>query len=124
AVLVEGIMVRLAVAERDGNPQHASYGWRMHILKTTAIELGLPILFAKAIIITAFLPIFTFQRVEGKIFAPMAYTLSFALAGAILLTLTLVPTLLAYAMKGQGMADRETRWMLARQAAHPAQQRP
>jgi cobalt-zinc-cadmium resistance protein CzcA len=113
-------MVGLALAERDGNPQHASYGWRMHLLKTTAIELGHPILFAKAIIITAFLPIFTFQRVEGKIFAPMAYTLSFALAGAILLTLTLVPTLLAYAMKGQGMAEKENRWMQALQARYRA----
>jgi cobalt-zinc-cadmium resistance protein CzcA len=119
-VLVEALMVRLALAERDGNPQHSSYGWRMHILKSTAIELGHPILFSKAIIITAFLPIFTFQRVEGKIFTPMTYTLSFALAGAILLTLTLVPTLLAYAMKGQGVAEKENHWMQALQARYRA----
>jgi cobalt-zinc-cadmium resistance protein CzcA len=83
----------------------------MHALKNTAVELGHPILFSKAIIITAFLPIFTFQRVEGKIFTPMTYTLSFALLGAILLTLTLVPTLLAYAMKGEAMVERESSWM-------------
>src|SRR5262249_23100044 len=119
-VLVEALMVRLAIAEHDGNPQHASVGWRMHTLKTTAIELGHPILFSKAIIITAFLPIFTFQRVEGKIFTPMTYTLSFALAGAILLTLTLVPALLGYAMTGPSMAEKENRWMQALQMRYRA----
>ena len=119
-VLVEGLMVRLALAQRDGHPQHAGLGWRMHTLKSTAVELGHPILFSKAIIITAFLPIFTFQRVEGRIFTPMTYTLSFALAGAILLTLTLVPTLLSYAVKGESMAERETRWMQVFQARYRA----
>ena len=119
-VLVEALMVRLAIAEHDGNPQHSGIGWRMHTLKGTAVELGHPILFSKAIIITAFLPIFTFQRVEGKIFTPMTYTLSFALAGAILLTLTLVPALLGYAMQGPSMAERENRWMQALQARYRA----
>jgi len=111
-VLVEALMVKLALAQHDPSQQH-SVAWRMHTLKSTAVELGHPILFSKAIIITAFLPIFTFQRVEGKIFTPMTYTLSFALLGAILLTLTLVPTLLAYTMKGEKMAEKETRWMQA-----------
>jgi cobalt-zinc-cadmium resistance protein CzcA len=119
-VLVEALMVRLALAQEEHNPQHAGYGWRMHALKNTAVELGHPILFSKAIIITAFLPIFTFQRVEGKIFTPMTYTLSFALLGAILLTLTLVPTLLAYAMKGEAMVERESGWMRAFQERYRA----
>ncbi len=110
-VLVEALMVRLAVGMHDGNPHHGGYGWRMHELKNTAVSLGHPILFSKAIIITAFLPIFTFQRVEGKIFTPVTYTLSFALAGAILLTLTLVPALLAYAIRKEDMAERHSRWM-------------
>jgi cobalt-zinc-cadmium resistance protein CzcA len=110
-VLVEALMVRLAIAARDGNPQHQTYGWRMHELRSTAVSLGHPILFSKAIIIIAFLPIFTFQRVEGKIFAPVTYTLSFALLGAILLTLTLVPTLLSYAMRGEDMAEKHSAWM-------------
>ena len=118
-VLVEALMVKLALAQHDPSQQH-SVAWRMHTLKSTAVELGHPILFSKAIIITAFLPIFTFQRVEGKIFTPMTYTLSFALLGAILLTLTLVPTLLAYTMKGEKMAEKETRWMQAFQARYRA----
>src|SRR6185437_441267 len=55
-----------------------------------------PILFSKAILIIAFLPIFTFQRVEEKIFSPMAFTLTFALLGSLLISLTLIPVLLSY----------------------------
>jgi AcrB/AcrD/AcrF family. len=60
------------------------------------VDLARPILFSKAIIIIAFLPIFTFQRVEAKIFSPMAFTLSFALLGSLIISLTLVPVLLSY----------------------------
>ncbi|BBP02667.1 cation transporter [Sulfuriferula plumbiphila] len=110
-VLVEALMVRLALAAQDGHAAHHTPAWRMQALKHTAIELGHPILFSKAIIILAFLPIFTFQRVEGKIFTPVALTLSFALLGALILTLTLVPTLLSYTLKGERMAEKHTPWM-------------
>lgn len=110
-VLVEALMVRLAIAEDDHNPGHGGLAWRMQTLKNTAIDMGHPILFSKAIIITAFLPIFTFQRVEGKIFSPMAFTLSFALLGAIILTLTLVPALLSYTMNREDMAEKHSVWM-------------
>jgi heavy metal efflux system protein len=110
-VLVEALMVRLAVAEVDKNSTHTGLAWRMQTLKSTAIDMGHPILFSKAIIITAFLPIFTFQRVEGKIFSPMAFTLSFALLGAIILTLTLVPALLSYTMSREDMAEKHSGWM-------------
>ena len=109
-VLVEALMVKLAL-ERPGDAKHSGYVWRMHELRSTASSLAHPILFSKAIIITAFLPIFTFQRVEGKIFAPVTYTLTFALLGAILLTLTLVPTLLAYALRRGNMGERHSEWM-------------
>jgi cobalt-zinc-cadmium resistance protein CzcA len=110
-VLVEALMVRLAMAKTDGLPQHQIFSWRIHLIKQTSIELGHPILFSKAIIILAFLPIFTFQRVEGKIFSPMAFTLSFALLGALLLTLTLVPALLSYAVKNKDLAEKHSDWM-------------
>lgn len=110
-VLVEALMVRLAMAEVDKTQAKMGLAWRMQTLKNTAIDLGHPILFSKAIIITAFLPIFTFQRVEGKIFSPMAFTLSFALLGAIILTLTLVPALLSYTMKREDMAEKHSYWM-------------
>lgn len=112
-VLVEALMVRLALTQVDKFPQHSTYGWRIHTLKQTAVEMGRPILFSKVIIILAFLPIFTFQRVEGKIFSPMAFTLSFALLGAIILTLTLVPALLSYTMRKENMAEKHSVWMHA-----------
>jgi cobalt-zinc-cadmium resistance protein CzcA len=117
-VLVEALMVRLALSHADKFPLHANYGWRIHTLKQTAIEMGRPILFSKAIIILAFLPIFTFQRVEGKIFSPMAFTLSFALLGAIVLTLTLVPALLSYTMRHENMAEKHSNWMHAMQQGY------
>ena len=110
-VLVEALMVRLALDKAAGPPSHDTLRWRMKSLRTTAVEMGHPILFAKAIIILAFLPIFTFQRVEGKIFSPMTYTLSFAILGAILLTLTLIPALLSYAITRFDLAEKHSPWM-------------
>jgi len=110
-VLVEALMVKLALARADELPQHKAYGWRIHLIKQNCIEMGSPILFSKAIIILAFLPIFTFQRVEGKIFSPVAFTLSFALLGAIILTLTLLPALLSYAVKNKDLAEQHSEWM-------------
>jgi cobalt-zinc-cadmium resistance protein CzcA len=110
-VLVEAMMVRLALGAAENNPVHSGYAWRIHTLKNIALELGRPIMFSKAIIILAFMPIFTFQRVEGKIFSPMAFTLSFALFGAILLTLTLVPALLSYSLRKGNLAEKHSPWM-------------
>ena len=114
-VLVEALMVRLAVAAANQD-----YAHRLSALRHTVVELGHPILFSKAIIITAFLPIFTFQRVEGKIFAPVALTLSFALAGALVLTLTLVPALLSYAVRTPRMAETHVGWLARLQARYRA----
>jgi cobalt-zinc-cadmium resistance protein CzcA len=55
--------------------------------------MGKAILFSKLIIITALIPIFSFEKVEGKLFSPLAYTLGFALLGALFFTLTFVPAL-------------------------------
>lgn len=125
-VLVEALMVRLAFDAVRGEGTMAS---RQAVLAQTATQLGSPILFSKAIIILAFLPIFTFQRVEGKIFAPMALTLTFALAGAVVFTLTLVPALLSWATRGPGLEEKHSTWMerlreryrqdLGRWAQHP-----
>ncbi|HXM71359.1 MAG TPA: efflux RND transporter permease subunit, partial [Thermoanaerobaculia bacterium] len=61
-------------------------------------QMGKPILFSKAILLTAFIPLYTLQRVEGKIFRPMALTLTFALLAGTLLALFVVPTLLSFAV--------------------------
>jgi cobalt-zinc-cadmium resistance protein CzcA len=92
-VMVEGIFVTLDhIAQKRGMEafNKLSIG---NIIKRTGTELGKAIFFSKLIIITALLPIFAFQKVEGKMFSPLAYTLGFALLGALLFTLTLVPVL-------------------------------
>jgi cobalt-zinc-cadmium resistance protein CzcA len=60
-------------------------------------QMGRPILFSKAILLTAFIPLYTLQRVEGKIFQPMALTLTFALVVGAILALTVVPILSSFA---------------------------
>jgi cobalt-zinc-cadmium resistance protein CzcA len=66
-----------------------------------ASEVERPIVFAIAIIILAYLPIFTLQRVEGRLFAPMAWTVAFALLGAMVFVVTAVPVICYYAFKGE-----------------------
>lgn len=111
-VLVEAIMVRTTLEMHE----HLSLNHIRQSMLNTASEMGRPILFSKAIIITAFLPIFTFQRVEAKIFSPMAYTLSFALLGSLVVSLTLIPVLLSF-MLGKRLEERHNplvHWMEAR----------
>ncbi|MFC5454489.1 efflux RND transporter permease subunit [Prosthecobacter fluviatilis] len=73
-------------------------------------QMGRPILFSKAILLTAFLPLYTMQRVEGKIFKPMALTLTFALVAGTILALTIVPLLASYALK-KGPGEHES-WLV------------
>lgn len=92
-VMVEGVFVTLDhIAHKRGMEQYNRLAIGS-VIKRTGTELGKAIFFSKLIIITALLPIFAFQKVEGKMFSPLAYTLGFALLGALLFTLTLVPVL-------------------------------
>ncbi len=88
-VMVENIMRRY----RDATPEERGQGIVRFTL-TSAQEVGREIFFSIAIIILAYLPIFSFQRVEGKLFSPMAYTLAFAIAGSMVLALTAIPVLM------------------------------
>ncbi len=92
-VMVEGLFVMLAHwAEQEGMEKFNKRAKMGRILKTS-VEMGKSIFTSKLIIITALLPIFSFQKVEGKLFSPLAFTMGFALLGALLLALTLVPVL-------------------------------
>jgi cobalt-zinc-cadmium resistance protein CzcA len=92
-VMVEGVFVYLAHKQHELGLQKFNPMSKMGFVKKIAIEMGKPIFFSKLIIITALIPIFAFQKVEGKMFSPLAYTIGFALLGALLFTLTLVPLL-------------------------------
>src|SRR5262249_57575874 len=65
-------------------------------VERAAKEVGRPLTFAVLIIMTVYLPILTFQRIEGKLFEPMAVTISLAVIGSLLLTLTVIPLLSSF----------------------------
>ncbi len=92
-VMVEGVFVLLAhKANQIGMPAFNKLS-KLGLVKKSSSELGKAIFFSKLIIITSLIPIFAFEKVEGKLFSPLAYTLGFALLGALFFTLTLVPVL-------------------------------
>ncbi|HEX4243915.1 MAG TPA: CusA/CzcA family heavy metal efflux RND transporter [Steroidobacteraceae bacterium] len=79
-------------------------------VKAAAVQVTRPIFFASLIIITTYLPLFSFERAEAKLFTPMAYTMGYALFGALLTTLTLVPGLAFYAFRKPGRVYHN-RWL-------------
>ena len=92
-VMVEGLFVALDARAREVGMQKFNKLAKLGLFKTTGTEMGKSIFFSKIIILTCLIPIFAFQKVEGKMFSPLAYTLGFALLGALLFTLTFVPAL-------------------------------
>ncbi|RRB07448.1 efflux RND transporter permease subunit [Larkinella rosea] len=98
-VMVEGIFVTLdEMAIHNGMPKFNKLA-KLSVLRKTGTEMGKAIFFSKLIIITCLIPIFSFQKVEGKMFSPLAWTLGFALLGALIFTLTLVPVMASFLLK-------------------------
>ena len=85
-VMVENIVRHLGRPD----PEHRT---PMQRIALAAHEVQRPVFYAIAIIITAYLPIFTLQRVEGRLFKPMAWTVAFALLGAIVFSMLIAPAL-------------------------------
>jgi cobalt-zinc-cadmium resistance protein CzcA len=86
-VMVENIVRHLS-HHREGDTRTA-----MERIRESAHEVQRPVFYAIGIIITAYLPIFTLQRVEGRLFKPMAWTVAFALLGALIFSMLLAPVL-------------------------------
>lgn len=86
-----------------------------HVVLRSAQEVGRPIVFAIAIIIIVFLPLFTLQGVEGKMFQPMAFAISFAMLGSLAFSLTVIPVLCALFLRGGTEGDT---WIM-RQVKRP-----
>jgi cobalt-zinc-cadmium resistance protein CzcA len=104
-ILVEDVLRKL---EEDRQRIHLLH----EVIVEAAQQMGRPILFAKAILLTAFVPFYLLQSVEGRIFRPMALTLTFALATGTVLALTLIPVLAGFALKKK-IAGRES-WIVRR----------
>ena len=98
-VMVEGLFVVLDQKAKDVGMLRFNKITKTGLIKRDGTRLGKSIFFSKLIIITGLLPIFAFQKVEGKMFSPLAYTLGFALLGALITTLTLVPVLIKLLLK-------------------------
>lgn len=98
-VMVEGLFVSLDHYAKKIGVERFNRLAKLGLIKKTASQTGKAVFFSKLIIITALLPIFSFEKVEGKMFSPLAYTLGFALLGALLFTLTLVPVLCAVLLR-------------------------
>ena len=92
-IMVEGLFVLLDKRAHEVGMERFNHLSKLGLIRKRGSELAKAIFFTKVIIITALLPIFSFQKVEGKLFSPLAYTLGFALLGALIFTLTLVPVL-------------------------------
>jgi cobalt-zinc-cadmium resistance protein CzcA len=84
--------------------------------KAATLQVTRPIFFASLIIITAYLPLFSFERAEAKLFTPIAYTMGYALFGALLTSLALVPGLayLAFRKPGRVYQNRWLEWLTVR----------
>ena len=82
--------------ERQHEPGFIADGGVLSAIRDAALEVERPIFFSLLIIISAYIPLFTLERVERKLFTPMAFTVCFALLGSMLLALTLIPVLGTY----------------------------
>jgi cobalt-zinc-cadmium resistance protein CzcA len=116
-MMVDGAVVMVENIFRHMEERRGEDVSRTRLAGEAAREVGRPIAFGISIIIIVFLPLFTLQGVEGKMFAPMAYTIAFALVGALILALTMVPVLASYAFR-RGEAPGEPRLVGGIKAAY------
>lgn len=106
-VMVEGFIRRL---EENGNSD------RRGLFERAAIEVGRPILFGIAIIVAVYIPIFTLDGMEGRMFKPMAFTVVCAVLGSLFLALTYVPAVSSWALRGGHAAPAP--WIVRLTAAY------
>jgi heavy metal efflux system protein len=92
-MVVDGAVVMVENIVRHLGHHDSSYKTPMERIREAAHEVQRPVFYAIGIIITAYLPIFTLQRVEGRLFHPMAWTVAFALLGALLFSMLIAPVL-------------------------------
>jgi cobalt-zinc-cadmium resistance protein CzcA len=107
-VMIENILRRLEESKVDDT----SIG---ETIRMAAHEVQRPVFFARAIVITTFVPIFMLQRVEGRLFAPMAWTVCFALVGALFFSMLIAPVLASYLFqhKASEWENPALRWTIA-----------
>ena len=95
-VMVENAYRNFSAAQQSGKTFSVK-----EIASKSAKQVGRAIFFSEAIIVVSFLPVFMLEGQEGKLFHPLAFTKTFAIAGAALITVTLVPVLMVFLMRGK-----------------------
>ncbi|MCY4657475.1 MAG: CusA/CzcA family heavy metal efflux RND transporter, partial [Gammaproteobacteria bacterium] len=98
-VMVENTHKRIEAAGGFSPEEAKSRRWE--IVERSVLEVGPPIFFSLLIITLSFLPVFTLEQQEGRLFAPLAYTKTYAMAMAAALAITLVPVLMGYFIRGK-----------------------
>ncbi len=109
-VMIENLHKRLEASSADGEgsdnkPVDDETRWRL--VSEAAQQVGPALFFSLLIITVSFMPVFALQAQEGRMFAPLAYTKSYAMAAAAILTVTLVPVLMGYLIRGRIRPERE-----------------
>ncbi|TMG94091.1 MAG: efflux RND transporter permease subunit [Betaproteobacteria bacterium] len=98
-IIVDGAVIVVENVFRRLSEEAQDHTLRIQRILEAAVEVGRPTLFSMLIIIAAHIPIFTLQRHEGRIFAPMAWSVTSALVGSLILSLTLVPLLCVWMLR-------------------------
>ncbi|HEB82380.1 MAG TPA: efflux RND transporter permease subunit [Gammaproteobacteria bacterium] len=102
-VMIENVHKQL---ELDGEADEAG---RFAAMTRAMLDVGPPLFFSLLIITLSFLPVFSLEAQEGRLFAPLAFTKTYAMAAAALLSVTLVPALIMYLVKGRVRRESESR---------------
>jgi cobalt-zinc-cadmium resistance protein CzcA len=117
-ILLEGAVILVENAYRRLAQERPPPESVAHVVAESAKEVVRPTLFSMAIIGAAMMPIFTLERVEGRIFRPVALTYAFALGGALLFTLTLVPAMTAALLKRRPVREVEPAFLHGLRSAY------
>jgi cobalt-zinc-cadmium resistance protein CzcA len=115
-MIVDGAVVMVENIIRHVESHVDEHRTLVQVIADAAHEVQRPVFFAILVIITAYLPIFTLQRVEGRLFHPMAWTVAFALLGALVFSLLIAPVICSYLFQGKIKEWRNPvfEWALAR----------
>jgi heavy metal efflux system protein len=111
-ILLDGAVILVENSYRHLGEEQPPPDEVPHVVAKAAKEVLRPTLFSLSIIVAAMMPIFTLERVEGRIFRPVALTYAFALGGALLFTLTCVPALTAVLLKNRKVKEVDPEFLV------------
>lgn len=119
-VMVDAAIVMIENVHKHFEQQEVTKENRWQIIQEATLQVGPSLFFSLLIIMFSFLPIFTLQAQEGRLFAPLAFTKTYAMACAAVLSITLVPVLMGYLIRGRIRPETENPLNRALQAVyHP-----